>query len=391
LRILTLANHLGPRGGLERNQLAICRALAKQGHQVDVLYVSAGDFTDDWHRFTGAMIPMMGSLPRRQAPVRSVRGMLTAVRAGVASHPDVVYVYRYWDVPLAVAIGALAGAPVVFHLCLPPPASVPWWLRSALGRVAATLAVSADTAQRWRGLGLRPDRVRVVPTGIDTHQFCEATNAVRLATRRELGLDAAAFMVLFAGRISREKGIDVLLRAAGEAVADVPDMRVVIVGGPSLGADPEDSDRYAAELRNLAEGIPVTWLDLIPDVRPLLQAADVAVVPSLWPEPFARAVMEPLACGTPVVASRVGGTPEILTEWLADYLVEPGDPTVLAERLVALSSWRTDHPDLGSRCRQAAVNHLSLDREVDAVQVAFGSAIAVRHRHHGAIGDPRTP
>ena len=107
----------------------------------------------------------------------------------------------------------------------------------------------------------------------------------------------------------------------------------MVVGSPSLGADPADSARYEAELRELADGLAVTWLAAQPDVLALIQAADVAVAPSLWPEPLSRSVMEPLACGVPVVATRVGGNPEILTGWLSAYLVEPDDATALAERI----------------------------------------------------------
>jgi glycosyltransferase involved in cell wall biosynthesis len=159
-----------------------------------------------------------------------------------------------------------------------------------------------------------------------------------------------------------------------------------VVGSPSLGSDPADSARYEAELRELAEGLAVSWLPAQRDVLALIQSADVAVVPSLWPEPLSRSVMEPLACGVPVVATNVGGNPEILTDWLAPYLVEPNDVSGLAERVGSLYGWRQRQGDLGERCRRDAEARLSLDAEVDAIEAAIVASIdsAGRADHRSA-------
>lgn len=378
MRILTVANHLGARGGLERTQLTNCRALAARGHRVDLVYQSEGDFADDWRAFTGTMTKVRGTLPRRSAPLSSTAGVLAGLRTARRAAADVVYVYRYWDVPFAVAIAARTGASVVFHLCLPPPRVTPAWLRPFLARVDATLAVSADTARRWQGSGLRAEATRVVLTGIDLATYAPGWPAARAATRGELGLTETAFVVLYAGRLGREKGVDVLVRAFAALVERVRDAHLVVIGSASLGADPGDSERYLRELHAVADGLPVTWMPARQDVVPLIQAADVAVVPSLWPEPLARAVMEPLACGVPVVASRVGGNPEILSDWLATYLFEPGDAAGLADLLCGLDGWRAREPQLGARCREVAVTRLALDHEVDEIEKAFEEVAARR-------------
>jgi len=392
VRILTVANHLGARGGLERTQMTNCRALAARGHRVDLVYVSEGDFAAEWRRFTGTMVQTAGTLPRRRHALSSVRAVAGAVGAGRRLRPDVVYVYRYWDIPYAVTVGALVGAPVIFHLCLPPPKVVPIWLRACLGRVAATLSVSRDTASRWTGTGLVADRISVVLTGIDLAQFEPGTTARRTATWQELGVPPESFVVLYAGRIGREKGVDVLVRAFARVAAQCADCHLVVVGSPSLGADPADSERYVSELRELARDQAVSWLPAQRDVIALIQAADVAVAPSLWPEPLSRSVMEPLACGIPVVATRVGGNPEILVDWLSEYLVEPDDDEALAQRITTLYRWRERSPDLGVRCRREAEARLSLDAEVDSVEAALAAASSGRGQRSArrrAIKSPR--
>jgi len=375
MRILTVANHLGARGGLERTQLTNCTALAARGHRIDLMFVTAGDFAEDWRRITGSMVQIRGSLPNRRRPFSSARALVPAVRSALRLRPDVVYVYRYWDIPYAAAVGLLARAPVVFHLCLPPPRMVPRWLRICLRRVAVTLAVSRDTASRWTGTGLRPERTTVVLTGVDLSRYTPAAPDAREATRRGVGAPEGGFLVLYAGRIGREKGVDVLVQAFGRVYSALPDSFLVVVGSPSLGADPEDSTRYERELRDAAQGLPVSWIPARPDVVSLVQAADVAVAPSLWPEPLSRSVMEPLACGVPVVATNVGGNPEILTGWLSEYLAKPHDVDDLAQRISSLHAWQQREPDLGHRLRAEAVARLSLDSEVDAIESAMLDAV----------------
>ena len=380
MRVLTVANHLGSRGGLERTQMTTCGGLAYRGHEVDLVYVTAGDFADEWRAFTHRMVRITGSVPRRRRPLSSLAGLGRALAVGARMTPDVLYVFRYWDLPYAALLRALSGAPVVYHLCLPPPNRVPAWLRTALRRVDHTLSVSSDTAARWADTGLDPGRVDVVLTGVDLERFSPGADDERHRTRAEAGVKDDAYLVLYAGRLGREKGVDVLVEAFATVAGRVPEGHLVVVGAPSLGADPEDSARYRHELEEAASGLPVTFLPGRADVVPLLRAADVAVVPSLWPEPLPRAVMEPLACGTPVVASAVGGNPEILTGPLADLLVPPADAAALADRLSGLRTWRRDDPELGARCRRHAEEHLDVTRETSLVEEALQDAVAARSR-----------
>jgi glycosyltransferase involved in cell wall biosynthesis len=128
----------------------------------------------------------------------------------------------------------------------------------------------------------------------------------------------------------------------------------------------------------------VTWVPRRSDVVPLLHAADVAVVPSRWAEPLSRSILEPLACGLPVVATRVGGSPEVLTGWLSEFLVSPDDPEALATRLASLHDWRRRDPRLGVRCRQAAEARPSLDDEVDVIEGAMFDAVMARAARAGS-------
>ncbi len=153
--------------------------------------------------------------------------------------------------------------------------------------------------------------------------------------RHELGLDNKDFVILYTGRVVPGKGVDVLLDALA-LLEDVSTATLVITAG---GSD-EGIGSYRKGLLEQSKNLNVVWTPRRKDVVPLLQMADVAVVPSELYEAFPRAVCEPLACGVPVVASDRGGIPEIMQGWLAEYLVPSGDARALAEAIRSFVGWR---------------------------------------------------
>jgi glycosyltransferase involved in cell wall biosynthesis len=251
-------------------------------------------------------------------------------------------------------------------------------MRPVLARVDATVSVSEHTLGLWRGSGLRADRASVAITSVDLATYVPATAAARTRTRNELGYEADDFVVFFAGRLAPEKGVDVLVRAFRELAARVTNCRLLVVGSPTAGSEPREAGLFEERLHALGDGLPVTWLPRRDNVIPLLQAADVSVVPSRWEEPLSRSILEALACGVPPVASRVGGSPEVLTGWLAGYLFESENSADLAQRLASLHGWRTTEPTLSQRCRSYAEGHLAPARELDLVEEALWGEARLR-------------
>ena len=137
MRILTTANHLDSAGGLERTHLTNAQGLARRGHRLDLVYVEEGAFADSWRDLTVTMTRVSSTLPRRADPLHSARNVAEAIRTARQLEPDIVYAYRYWDLPFAVAVAAGRPTAVVYHLCLPPPGRLPRWLRAVLARVDA--------------------------------------------------------------------------------------------------------------------------------------------------------------------------------------------------------------------------------------------------------------
>jgi starch synthase len=190
--------------------------------------------------------------------------------------------------------------------------------RTAVAGAAAIIAVSAgmraDILATYPSVD--PDRVVVIHNGIDTDAWRPAPDAGALA---RLGIDPGRPSVAFVGRITRQKGVEHAL-AAAESIS--PDAQVVLCAGAP------DTPEIGAEMRQLAASVAarrggIVWIEEMlerDDLRQILTAATVFICPSAY-EPFGLTNLEAMACETAVVASAVGGIPEIVVEDETGHLV----------------------------------------------------------------------
>lgn len=215
---------------------------------------------------------------------------------------------------------------------------------TALENARLVVCVSEFLAERTRDRmppSLR-DRVVVVRNGVDTEFFHPAPAA---PVRDHLE-------VVFVGRVLHDKGPDVLVDAA---LLAGPQVHVTVVGAAGFSPTAPLSP-YERELRRRAAplGDRITWRPFVPrtQVAEILRSADVAVVPSRWPDPCPLTVLEAMASGVPTVAARVGGIPEIAGDGCV--LVPPGDPAALGAVLADLAAAPDRRADLGRRARRSA-------------------------------------
>ncbi|MFD3620408.1 glycosyltransferase family 4 protein [Streptomyces sp. NPDC058676] len=231
------------------------------------------------------------------------------------------------------------------------------WSFEAVGGVTAALALRWERwGVRWaarvlcvseaeRATGVRAGiagRWTVVPNGIDPERFHPAAaDTVRAGLAPLAGIHPAAPLAVCVGRLCRQKGQDVLLRAWDAVVRRVPEARLVLVG------DGPDRDR----LREVAPG-SVLFTGAVTDASPWYQAADLVVLPSRW-EGMALAPLEAMACGRPVVVTDVDGACESLpSSFTARCLVPPENPAVLAEAVTELLLDPPLRESLGNRARR---------------------------------------
>jgi len=194
-------------------------------------------------------------------------------------------------------------------------------------------------------------------------------------TPAEWDLPASAPVVAYAGKLSLGKGADVLLDAIPRVLERRPDVVFVLAGRPTPQVD-------------AATTIPQRNLRLLGQVSSdrvyaLLRRANLFVLPSVWPEPLSRGVLEALAFGVPVIGTRCGGTPEQIVEGENGWLVERGDSVALAERIVSALAVPEVLRRMSDRCRALLRERFDADKIIGQMLAIYQSAIDENRRRGG--------
>ncbi|MFW6255654.1 MAG: glycosyltransferase [Candidatus Sumerlaeota bacterium] len=207
-------------------------------------------------------------------------------------------------------------------------------------------------------LGIPESMTRVIYNGAEIGRFQDRSR--REQTRRELGIDPDCLVVIYHGRLVRQKNPDVLVRIADEIIKPRAKALMLVVGD---GGCREQMEATARE-KKLGDIIRFTGKrDDIPD---LLNAADMAVLPS-YKEGFSNSLVESLAAGLPTVATDVGGNAEAIEDGRSGIIVPPHENDLLLEKL----GWLAEHPDVRRKMGRAAAERaerFSLRRMVEAVE-----------------------
>ena len=221
-------------------------------------------------------------------------------------------------------------------------------IRVALRSARRVIAVSAPLERAVAALtDLPPERIATIPcAGYSPAVFHPRPQADRAALRRALGVAPDARLVLFVGHLVPVKALDVLLRAwalLGPSSDDAAQARLILIGE---GAERAALERLARD-EGVAERVEFRGSHPQPVVADWIAAADLLCLPS-HAEGSPNVVVEALASGTPVVASRVGGIPDLVDEGVNGLLVVPGDPVALAGALATALGRRWDPARISS-------------------------------------------
>lgn len=240
---------------------------------------------------------------------RRERVSLVHVNSSNFWRPAEILAARYLDVPVLAH----------YHVVNRKPSPAMSWCRAAI-------AVSRYTAEQSGPPTLEK---AVVYNPIDVARF-DAGRSLREA----LGIGTEATIVAFLGQIRDIKGVPDFI-AMARAIDD-PNARFLIAGecrDPRKFPGSYDESALAAMIGNDSR---IRYLGYVHEVENVYQTADIVVVPSRWQEPLGLINLEAGACRKPVVATRVGGIPEVVEEGVNGFLVEPGDVTALAQRVTTL-------------------------------------------------------
>jgi len=280
---------------------------------------------------------------------------------------------RLWDVPFVLSIHSLEPLRPWkveqlgngYHLSS-------WMERTAMEHADAIIAVSRETREDvLRLFDVQPAKVHVIHNGIDPEEY-RPTGRTDALTKR--GIDPATPYLLFVGRITRQKGIIHLVDALKEID---PELQIVLCAGapdtPEIGREME---AHVAEARAARPGI--VWIsEMLPraDVIQFYEHAAIFCCPSVY-EPFGIINLEAMACETAVVASRVGGIPEV---------VVPEETGLLVDLKLEAGTFQPTAPAAFSSALAAAINRLARDPELRTAMGKAGRRRVLDHFSWDAI------
>jgi glycosyltransferase involved in cell wall biosynthesis len=395
MRVLLVNDSAAELGGAEIMTHFIREELRSRGHEVRLFAAAThpGHSADD--TCFGASGTRVQTLIRTANPsaYRRLRAVLEGFR------PDVVHVRMFLTQLSPLILPLLRDIPSVYHAvmyeavcpmgtkllpddtrcthpagwichtagCLPLRAWMPLMLQQRLWRRwrgAFDQVIANSEAMRAELLAAGIGPVQVIPNGVPVTP--EPPPLARTPT------------AVFAGRLVREKGAEVLARAFVPVAEALPEARLTIAGeGP-------EQDRIRAVVQRHRIGDRVLLAGKIPreNLDRTFGGAWVQVVPSLWDEPFGIAAAEALMRGTPVVASDVGGLPEIVSDGESGLLVPPDDADALGRALLSLLGDRQRVESMGRAGRRDAMARFAISRLVDSLLRIYGE-IGVRSESGG--------
>ncbi|NUQ21728.1 MAG: glycosyltransferase family 4 protein [Gemmatimonadaceae bacterium] len=362
---IALLNETGGPGGAEHMLLNLAEGLRARGHEV----IPIGP--DNRNPWLGEQFVARGFSPERYSmrhlvdprALRQIAAILRRRGAEVAhSHEFTMGVY-------GAAAARMARIPHVLTMHGGRYYAGRLQRRLALGIAArasgAVVGVSSAVARDLeRTLHLRRGSVRVVPNGVPERHG----DGARI--RRELGLGDDDRLVLAVGNLYPVKGHIVLLRAIAASSATGGARRTVV----AIAGRGEEEARLRAYAREAGIEERVKLLGYRPDGADLLAAADVYVMPSLS-EGLPLALLEAMTAGRAVVASRVGGIPEVVRDGEHALLVPPGDHEALAATLERVLDDASLRERLGNAARQRALAEYGIERMVDAYQEIYTALV----------------
>ncbi len=354
-------------GGSETQALNLCSQWYAMGNEVSVLTLEVNGeskksiinsvkvfrlrrFSND--AITGAFSFIPAIFTRRNTAnivIIFAAGWLGAMAAVGCLILSIPYIVR-----IATA-GDFAGL-------IPPEINYPRWKRITkrllpldlmrrffLSCAHSLIAISAEINKEFVSNGVSPKKIVALRNGVDVNKFRPITSEEKRRLRQKLGLDHEKKYMLFAGRLVRRKGLDILLKAFSQIKDEFSDLHLIIAGeskGQLDGIESSIRDMcLELELNNR-----INFVGLIQEPEKYYQASDIFVFPSRK-EGMPNAILEAMSCGMPVLASDIGGNVDIITHMVNGFLFANEDVEMLANSIRALMQNDNLQAQLGNKAR----------------------------------------
>jgi teichuronic acid biosynthesis glycosyltransferase TuaC len=301
---------------------------------------------------------------------------------GYPEGPAAILLGRFFRVPVVLTLRGLEQRLSAYRLRRPQ-------LAFAVRGAERVVAVSEDLRATALASGAAPERVRTIPNGVDTALFVPRDRA---AARRSLGLAAEGTYLLTVGSLSERKGAHLVLEALESLASRFPDLRYLVVGGAGAEGDEAETLRRRAVALGVSARVVFAGPRRREELPDWYNAADLFVLPSSL-EGCPNVVVEALACGTPVVATAVGGIPQLLADPETGVIVARRDGAAVAAGLAAALArpWDRGRVSAGTSARSWQVVGREQAEEIRAAHAANAANTVGRHSRqsvrHNRPGD----
>jgi glycosyltransferase involved in cell wall biosynthesis len=405
MRVIFLTNfyQVHGSGGEEESCRQVVEGLKQRGHKTLVLTSMHGsnNLTVEEDGVYRSLYLEMDLVPWRHSmtfftrrKTREKHNLQVFERVLQQFDPDIIFIWGMWNLPYSLPVLAEARYPhkVVYRFAsywptLPSQHEFYWrapgrnWYSRLIKQILGPLAlamlgqesqkvpltfrhaicVSAATRDILIKAGITISNARIIYTGLDVKKYLNGEPHQQVEGNRSLNL-------LYAGRLVPDKGIDTAIKAMTKLVFEKGqgNIRLSLAGSGSA-----DYEGYLHSLVNQA-GLTdyVSFLGWVPpeQMPKLMRKFDVLLLPSTWPEPFARIVLEGMISGLVVVATPTGGTREILTDAKNGLLFAPDDAEDLAQKIVYLAGDADLRHKLSLAGRQTVAENFTVTKMLDEIE-----------------------
>ena len=297
---------------------------------------------------------------------------------------DIVHAYNFYANVFALPAARLVRVPVVLASIRDTGENLTARQRAVnkiFCRMADRVIVNAEAIKRTLvAEGYRPERITVIPNGIVCPPLASDQGHL---LHREFGLSTNDVLIGVVSRIARGKGLQYLLEAAPEVIARIPQTKFLIIGDNSFNPDYREELKRQTITLGLQDRVIFTGFRL--DVPNILSSLALSVLPSLN-EGLSNSLLESMAAGVPVVATNVGGNPEVVVNGVTGLLVPPRNPAALAEAICRVLRTPGMRNKLGQAGRRRVLEHFSNERMIRNVERLYGELLDAKRRRPAAAG-----
>ena len=329
-------------GGAEQELLRLLEGLDRREWEPYLACPPGGPLPGDAEKLQVSVYPMNFPAWRKLKDVFRIPAAVGSLgRLMRRQKINLVHVNDYWWGPISCIAARMAHVPCLVHIRqeIEPRRVGQYWLRKPQRLIAVSQRIQKVVVEG----GVGPGRIRVIYSGIDLSQALSPDAAVGI--RERYRLSAHQPLIGTVANLFPRKGYEYLIDALAEVRKEIPDIHCLVIG--------EGDDAYRESLLRRVETLrltsALTFAGFQKDVLPYIAGLDLFVLPSLM-EGFGIALIEAMSMGKPVIATAVGGIPEVIEDGISGMLVPPSDSSALAQMILHLLK----NPELRERLGSAA-------------------------------------